>query len=213
MRELHTGTEILFYQYWKHLASMPFFYALAMAPIIGIGSLCWVPQAIPEEISESDIEILEVIEVTGTTVAKVPRELSFPLPTFGHPWPTTTYHHLALPELHVVILPQKASPRILIDQTRETRGKFTNVKPLKTERPLYPRMAREQGWQGEVLLRARINADGTVKNATVQKSSGFPILDDSAIQAVKIWSFRPAKNGEFPVPSTVDLPIRFDLLR
>ncbi|MEJ2232181.1 MAG: energy transducer TonB [Nitrospirales bacterium] len=215
MRELRTGTEIfpLLYQYWKHWASIPFFYALTMASIIGIGSLCWVPQVFPEELSESDIETLEVIEVTGTAVATAPRELSFPLPTFGYPWPTTTFHHLALPEFHVVNLPQKASPRILIDQTGETRGRFTNVKPLKTERPLYPRMAREQGWQGKVLLRVRISADGTVKNAMVQESSGFPILDESAMQAVKTWSFEPAKNGEFPVPSTVDLPIRFDLLR
>jgi TonB family protein len=178
-----------------------------------MSSLCWVPKAFPDVVSESDIETLEVIEVTGTTVAKAHRTLSFPLPTFSHPWPTTTFHHLALPELHIVTLPQKASPRILIDQTGETRGRFTNVKPLKTERPLYPRMAREQGWQGKVLLRARINPEGTVKNATVQESSGFPILDDSAVQAVQNWSFEPAKNGEFPVPSTVDLPIRFDLLR
>ena len=215
MRELRTGTEIfpLLHQYWKHWASIPFFYALTMASIIGIGSLCWVPQAFPEVSPESEIETLEVIEVTGTTVEKVARTLSFPLPTFSHPWPTTTFHRLALPDLHVVNRPRQAIPRILLDQTGEKRGHFTNVKPLKTERPLYPRMAREQGWQGKVLVRAHISAEGTVKSASVQESSGFPVLDDSAVQAVKTWSFEPAKNGEFDVPSTVDLPIRFDLLQ
>jgi protein TonB len=74
-------------------------------------------------------------------------------------------------------------------------------------------MAREQGWHGKVVLRVHITAEGIVKNATVQESSGFPVLDDSAVQAVKIWSFEPAKNGEFAVASTVDLPIRFDLLQ
>ena len=104
---------------------------------------------------------------------------------------------------------------MLMDQTGKTRGRFKSVKPLNTERPLYPRMAREQGWQGKVVLRMRITAEGTVKHATVQESSGFPVLDESAVQAVKAWSFEPAKNGEFPVASTVALPIRFgfDLLQ
>ena len=164
------------------------------------------------DISEP-IETLEVIEVTGTTVTKAARTVSFPLPAFNHPWPTTTFHHLALPDLHVVNLSRQTIPRILRDVTGETRGHFTSVKPLKTERPLYPRMAREQGWHGKVVLRAHITAEGIVKNATVQESSGFPVLDASAVQAVKIWSFEPAKNGEFAVASTVDLPIRFDLLQ
>jgi len=166
----------------------------------------------PSDISEP-IELLEVIEVTGTTVTKADRTLSFPLPTFNQSWPTTRFHHLALPDLQVVNLPQQVAPRILRDQTGQARGRLTSVKPLKTERPHYPRMAREQGWHGKVVLRAHITPEGIVKHATVQESSGFPALDDSAIQAVKAWSFEPAKNGEFAVASTVDLPIRFDLLQ
>ena len=166
----------------------------------------------PADISEP-VEVLEVIEVMGTTLTKTARTLSFPLPTLNHHWPTSTFHHIALPDLHVVYRPKQTLPRILIDQTGKARGHFTNVKPLKTERPLYPRMAREQGWQGKVVLRARITAEGTVQHASVQESSGFPVLDNSAVQAVKTWSFEPAKNGEFTVASTVALPIRFDLLQ
>lgn len=166
----------------------------------------------PPEGSEP-IEILDVIEVTGTTVTKANRTFSFPSPTFNHSWTPTTFHHLAVPDLHFLNLPQQSMPRILLDKIGTTRGRLTNVKPLKTERPLYPRVAREQGWHGKVILRARVTAEGTVKDATVQESSGFQILDDSAVQAVKAWSFEPAKNGEFTVASTVDLPIRFDLLQ
>lgn len=166
----------------------------------------------PSDISEP-IEVLEVIEVTGTTVAKAARTLSFPLPTFNHPWTSSTFHHISLPDLHIPYHTLQALPRILTDQTGKTRGRFTSVKPLKTERPLYPRVAREQGWQGKVVLRTHITAEGTVKHTTVQESSGFPVLDDSAVQAVKTWSFEPAKNGEFAVASTVALPIRFDLLQ
>jgi len=215
MPNLHTGNVMFptLLTFWKHGTSMPFFYALTMVPLIWLGSLFWVPQAFPEVSPEPEIETLEVIEVTGTTVTKVPRTLSFPLPTFNHPWPTSTFHSLALPDLHVINLPQQSIPRTLIDQAGKARGRFISVKPLKTERPLYPRMAREQGWQGKVVIRAHITAEGTVRQAAVQESSGFPILDDSAVQAVKTWSFEPAKNGEFAVASTVALPIRFDLLQ
>lgn len=159
------------------------------------------------------IELLEVIEVTGTTVTKAVKNLSFPLPTFSDARTPMTLHHLAIPDLHIVNIPQQAIPRILIDQTGVTHGRFTSVKPLKTERPLYPRMAREQGWQGKVVLRTHITSGGRVKNVTVQESSGFSLLDKSAVQSVKGWSFEPAKNGEFAVASIVDVPIRFDLLQ
>ena len=215
MQDIHTGNATLptLSTIWKPWTSIPFFSALTMLRIIWIGSLCWVPQAFPEVVAESEVETLEAIEVTGTTVTKVARTLSFPSPSFSHAWPATIFHYLALPDLHIVNPPEHTLPRKLIDQTGKTRGRFTSVKPLKTERPLYPRIAREQGWQGKVVLRARISAEGTVKQAEVQESSGFAVLDDSAIQAVQTWSFEPAKNGEFAVASTVALPIRFDLLQ
>lgn len=213
MQTIHTGqTNFSLLPFLQQGTSMPSFPALAIIPIIYIGFFWWVPQAFPGEFSESEIETLDVVEVTGTAVTKAPRTLTFPLP-ISHPWPATTFHPLALPDLHVVHLSQPAIPRILQDQTGKTRGRFTSVKPLKTERPLYPRMAREQGWHGKVVLRARITAEGTVEDVAVQESSEYPILDDSAVQAVKGWSFEPAKNGEFAVASTVALPIRFDLLQ
>lgn len=163
--------------------------------------------------SSEPIETLDVIEVTGTTVAKPNITYSFPSPSFNHSWTSTTFHSLAVSDLHFVNLPQQPRPRVLLDRIGTTRGRMTRVKPLKTERPLYPRRAREQGWHGKVVLRTHITADGTVQNATVQKSSGFSLLDESAVQSVKNWLFEPAKNGEFAVRSTVDLPIRFDLLQ
>ncbi|MCA9499478.1 MAG: energy transducer TonB [Nitrospira sp.] len=163
--------------------------------------------------SSEPIETLDVIEVTGTTVTKTSRTFSFPLPTLNHPWPPPAIRYLEVPDLEIGDLPQPPRPRILLDQIGTTRGRSKSVKPLHTERPLYPRMAREQGWQGKVVLRTHISADGTVTSATVQESSGYSLLDESAVQAVKVWSFEPAKNGEFVVSSTVDLPIRFDLLQ
>ncbi len=82
---------------------------------------------------------------------------------------------------------------------------------VKSERPLYPQEARKQGWEGTVVLRITVSAGGDVENVKVQESSGFPELDESAAQSVKTWQFDPAKFGDDPISSAVDLPVTFDL--
>jgi protein TonB len=48
----------------------------------------------------------------------------------------------------------------------------------------YPPLARENNWEGEVLVRMEIAADGRVSLA-VEKSSGHPILDRQAMEMFK----------------------------
>lgn len=78
-------------------------------------------------------------------------------------------------------------------------------------KPDYPDIAKSRGWQGKVLLRVKVSAQGFSDEVTVEKSSGREILDDSAIEAVKKWRFIPAKRGDTPVASSVIVPIDFKL--
>ena len=78
-------------------------------------------------------------------------------------------------------------------------------------KPHYPTIAKRRGWQGKVLLRVRVSAQGLSDSVTVEKSSGHEMLDDSAIEAVKKWRFIPAKRGDTPVASSVIVPIVFTL--
>lgn len=78
-------------------------------------------------------------------------------------------------------------------------------------KPDYPAIAKSRGWQGKVLLRVKVSAQGLSETVTVEKSSGREILDESAIEAVKKWRFIPAKRGETPVASSVIVPIDFKL--
>ena len=103
------------------------------------------------------------------------------------------------------------NPKLVRDSIADHKGLRKTVRLIKSERPLYPQMARKEGWEGTVVLRITIGAGGNVEQVTTQTSSGFPALDESAAQSVKTWRFDPAKDGEFPVSTTVDLPIRFDL--
>jgi TonB family protein len=79
-------------------------------------------------------------------------------------------------------------------------------------KPVYPQEAREKGYQGEVLLRVEILPNGRVGQIEVKKSSGYDILDQSALTTVRQWKFIPARKGEVPIPFWVNVPIKFQLL-
>ena len=49
----------------------------------------------------------------------------------------------------------------------------------------YPRLARMQGWEGRVVVRATIKDDGSLIDAQVVESSGYEALDDDAIRLMK----------------------------
>ncbi len=53
----------------------------------------------------------------------------------------------------------------------------------------YPERARRMRWEGRVLLSFSILEDGSVRNVVVATSSGFPVLDESAREAVKGTTF------------------------
>ncbi len=82
---------------------------------------------------------------------------------------------------------------------------------LKNPAPVYPYFAREHGWEGLVLLKVLVQSDGRPEQVEVEKSSGFKILDQSALKAVKKWQFRGARAGNFSFSSWVKVPIRFIL--
>lgn len=77
--------------------------------------------------------------------------------------------------------------------------------------PVYPETARARGYEGIVLVFAEILSDGRVGKIKIGKSSGYAILDQSAIQAVKPWKFEPAKKSGTPFAAWVELPIKFIL--
>ena len=78
-------------------------------------------------------------------------------------------------------------------------------------KPVYPAIARSRGWQGKVLLRVSVSAEGLSEAVTIHRSSGHEALDESAIAAVEKWQFIPAKRGNMAVACSVIVPIIFTL--
>jgi TonB family protein len=90
---------------------------------------------------------------------------------------------------------------------------FVSASPLYRENtpPVYPAIAKLRGYEGVVMVNAEILPDGRVGNTAISKSSGYTILDQSAIAAVKLWKFEPAKKAGKPFAIRVKLPIKFVL--
>lgn len=82
---------------------------------------------------------------------------------------------------------------------------------LRNPPPRYPLAARLNGEQGTVMLKVLVTQQGLPGSVTVEKTSGFPLLDAAAVQTVRQWRFVPARRGEQAIDASVVVPIRFRL--
>ncbi len=79
--------------------------------------------------------------------------------------------------------------------------------------PVYPRLALRKRQQGVVWVRALVNTAGETREVKIERSSGYVMLDRSALNAVKKWVFDSAQvNGEF-VTAWVEVPVEFSINR
>ena len=91
---------------------------------------------------------------------------------------------------------------------------FITVVPPKaifSVKPEYPYIARKRGYEGKVVVRLLIGKDGRVKRLFLVKSSGYKVLDRSALKALKNWKFSPARIAGAPVEYWVEVPVVFRL--
>lgn len=90
---------------------------------------------------------------------------------------------------------------------------FVEARPLAASNrpPHYPDLARRNGWQGLCLVRAAVGANGRAVAVSLARSSGYGILDQAALTAVKRWKFTPRMVRGTPAESTVEVPVNFSL--
>jgi len=92
-------------------------------------------------------------------------------------------------------------------------GASTETKPgyLKNPAPPYPPKALEARQEGIVILSLVVDRGGNARNVAIKESSGFLLLDQSALNTVRHWSFLPARIGSVPQESQVEIPVRFEI--
>lgn len=128
---------------------------------------------------------------------------------------------LVMPEVEVVVALKMETPKPLetvakseqnnvreAPQQARVEAKQNPNRPIK---PKYPKLARERGEQGVIWLKLGINARGLVENIEILKPTGFKLLDEAAIKAVKAAKFIPAHIDGEAVFSTSDIKLEFKL--
>ena len=71
----------------------------------------------------------------------------------------------------------------------------------------YPTLARRRGWSGKVDVAFLIAPDGNVSDLRIETSSGFPVLDDKALEAVR----RAAPFTPPHIAALLVMPVAFQL--
>lgn len=100
--------------------------------------------------------------------------------------------------------PPGSRPALIIDDS---------IKPPVLQHrvePVYPERARKARSQGIVVLKAIINADGSVGTIAVQQSLNR-LLDAEAIRAVSEWTYQPATKNGVPVSVYLTVTVNFKL--
>jgi len=75
----------------------------------------------------------------------------------------------------------------------------------------YPRLAKQQNWQGTTEVQLQIGADGKIKDVVVGRTSGYALLDQRAIELVKQLRLPTIPSAFRQREFTVTVPITFAL--
>ena len=83
--------------------------------------------------------------------------------------------------------------------TPSEAGAAPQPRVLEEVKPDYPNRCRHRGEEGTVQLVVAIDQTGHPVQVSVATSSGHPLLDEAAIQAVQRWRFSPDNPGSTTV--------------
>ena len=79
--------------------------------------------------------------------------------------------------------------------------------------PLYPPSARRLDQEGTVRVRILVDERGRASDVQVARSSGYDILDEAAVSAVRRWQFVPATENSRAVSAWTEVSVIFRLDR
>ena len=99
------------------------------------------------------------------------------------------------PVVRVVRIPPRMDPR----------------HPLKIGQDYYPDASKRAGEEGTCRVRLTVAADGRIIDAAIEKSSGFPRLDEACLKGVRGQRLLPATENGRPIQYTATVPIVWKL--
>lgn len=148
-------------------------------------------------------------------IIKPPAPTPDPVPVAAPPPSATTVANIPTPPAPAItpVRGDNNSPQPDKDAITKKAEVGVRAEPnyRKNPEPPYPLPARRRHEQGLVLLIVQVTAQGRAAKVDLKHSSGFPLLDAAALNAVRDWEFQPARVGSLPVESKIEVPVRFKL--
>lgn len=92
-------------------------------------------------------------------------------------------------------------------RSRYQQEHFGYIRDLIMQQLTYPQLARRRGWSGRVVLAFVVAEDGNVRSIKVKESSGYSVLDTSAVETVKNVAPFPKP----PLLAEITIPVVFRL--
>ncbi|MCX6918850.1 MAG: energy transducer TonB [Verrucomicrobia bacterium] len=160
-------------------APVQYFRPPPSAPALAAAAPAPVLAALPTPVVEAPLaEVTPVVPITAA-----PALVSLVLPAVAPP--QTTLKPIASPAAPA---PATAEP-------------FTTTMPGDFPEPPYPRWARQQGLQGNLLVLVEVSSAGSPTSVIVRESCGSTALDDHAVGWVRQrWTWAPGPPRRFLVP-------------
>jgi protein TonB len=176
--------------------------AFVLAPTVTVR-----PYATPPK---PPIFIEELPDPTVRAFTAIPDD---PLPPRPSPWDAKVFE--PSPETPLVEVPPApeidAAPRPGGLAPGEFVAFFEEPVLVEFVSPRYPRLAKEAGIEGRVLVRVRVEADGRVSEASVLEADVTEAMMDAALRAARQCRFNPARQRNVAVRTDVTIPFVFKL--
>ncbi len=151
------------------------------------------PDVKPDEEQPQDAPT-EAPQVVTVVAAADPSSVAFAVPVQGAV-AIASAAHLATPPPPANQAPPRA---VQFNPAGAGGGSFPD--------PRYPAIAMRNRYQGTVVIEFVVDEAGHLASAKVQKSSGYPVLDEEALQTVQNrWRFTAGKAGYFYKPFAFQL--------
>jgi protein TonB len=89
--------------------------------------------------------------------------------------------------------------------------KYDPRHPFKIGEEYYPDASKRANEEGSCILQLKVSKDGSIMDATVQTSTGFPRLDEACLKGVKGQRMGPAMEDGHAVEGVFPFKITWKL--
>jgi len=93
------------------------------------------------------------------------------------------------------------------------RDAMLPMAPLSQTYPDYPENARMKGMEDDLVVRYFIDKKGRVRQVDILQHAAKAIFDQSAVEAIRHWRFKPLLDQGVPVEVVHELTVRFRLVQ